>query len=147
MEVVGLDINKECRRPARPPFEHRAHMLGTPLSSHCWKYLTVLEFQRRKIEVNRECPANAISYNLTGDATSVASPSFRLNNKRAVAGFRLLLCSNHTNANRLALPLWVFSPRLLCLLLRLERLRQRCELSVDVLEQQPLLHDFGHGVL
>ena len=40
-------------------------MLGTPLSSRCWKYLIALEFQGRKIEGNRECPANAISYDPT----------------------------------------------------------------------------------
>ena len=118
------------------------------LSSHCWKYLIVLEFQGRKIEGNRECPANAISYDLTTWGRYLRGvPFFSVKHRRAVAEFTLLFSSNHTHSDALTLILRVFPPRFLCLLLRLEWLRQRGEHTPDILEEQPLLNDFRHGVL
>jgi hypothetical protein len=58
-----------------------------------------------------------------------------------------MFCSNHTHSDAPTLILRVFPPRFLCLPLRLEWLRQRGEHTTDVLEEQPLLNDFGHGVL
>ena len=52
--------------------------------------------------------------------------------------------SDYADSDGFTLPLRVFQAGFLSLLLRFERFRQRLELAVDVLEQQPLLHDFGH---
>ena len=52
--------------------------------------------------------------------------------------------SDHADANRLALAFRVLQPRLLCAFLCLEGLRERRELPVDVLEEEPLFSDFGH---
>src|SRR5947208_3008853 len=54
---------------------------------------------------------------------------------------------NHTQANRLALTFRNLEPRLLRLFLRLKRLRQRREFTIDVPEQQPLFNDFRHRIL
>jgi len=67
---------------------------------------------------------------LRGAITSIISPLFRE--------------PNHTQPNRLTLTLWIFQACFFCLPLRLERFRQRRELTADVLEEQPLLDDFGH---
>ena len=56
---------------------------------------------------------------------------------------RLLLNPNHTHSNRSAFPLREFQTRLLRCCFRLEWLRQRRELTIDILEEQPLLDDFG----
>jgi hypothetical protein len=56
----------------------------------------------------------------------------------------LLFCSDDTDPNRFLLTFRIFPPRLLCLLLRFEWLGQRGEHATDVLEEQPLLNDFGH---
>ncbi len=53
--------------------------------------------------------------------------------------------SDHSDANRLALALWILQPRLLRLFLGRERFRQRSEFATDVLEKQPPLDDFGHA--
>lgn len=50
---------------------------------------------------------------------------------------------NYSQPNRPPLPLGVFQASLLRLLFRLERLRQRRELTPDVLEEEPLLDCFG----
>jgi hypothetical protein len=52
--------------------------------------------------------------------------------------------SNHTKPNRFPLTLRVFQTCLLRKFLRFEWLRERRKLTVDVLEKQPLLDDFGH---
>lgn len=49
-----------------------------------------------------------------------------------------------TYTNRLPLPLWKLRASLLRLLLRPKRLRQRGELTVDVLEEKPLLDSLRH---
>jgi len=56
----------------------------------------------------------------------------------------LTLGANHTDPDRLALAFWILQPRLLCVFLLLEGLRQRPKLSTDVPEEQPPLNDSGH---
>lgn len=55
---------------------------------------------------------------------------------------RLLLDPDHAYPNRSALPLREFQACLLGCCFRLKGLRQRRELTADVLEEQPLLNDF-----
>ena len=57
------------------------------------------------------------------------------------------IATNHTHRNRPPFPLREFQTCLLCLCFRLERPRQRRELTADVLEEQPLLNDFWHRIL
>ena len=56
----------------------------------------------------------------------------------------LTLDSNYADPNRLAHTFWILQTCLLRLFLLLERLRQRRKLTVDVLEEEPLLNHFGH---
>lgn len=58
--------------------------------------------------------------------------------------WRLFLYSNHSHRNGPPLSLRQFQARRLRLLFRLERLRLRSELTIDVLEEKPLLDNF-HG--
>ncbi len=44
-------------------------------------------------------------------------------------------------------PLRVFQPRLVGLLFRFERFRQRRKFEADVFEKQPLFNDFRHALL
>jgi len=67
-----------------------------------------------------------------------------LSPRRASLPDLLLLDPNHACPNRSALSLGIFQSRPLCLFFRLERLRQRRELTADVLIEQPLLDIFGH---
>ena len=56
----------------------------------------------------------------------------------------LPLRSNHAHRNFPPLTLREFQTRLLRLCFGLERFRQRCELTADVLEEQPLLDNYWH---
>ena len=55
------------------------------------------------------------------------------------------LRSDHSDPNRFALAFWILQPRLLCVFLLLEGLRQGRKLPTDVLEEKPPLDDFGRG--
>ena len=55
------------------------------------------------------------------------------------------LRSDHSDPNRFALAFWILQPRLLCVFLLLEGLRQGRKLPTDVLEEQPPLDNFGHA--
>ena len=55
----------------------------------------------------------------------------------------LTLGANHTDPDRLALAFWILQPRLLCVFLLLEGLRQRRKLA-SVVSEQPPLNDSGH---
>src|SRR5258705_4066380 len=57
---------------------------------------------------------------------------------------RLLLDSNHAHRNLSPVPLREFQTRPLRLFFRLERLRLRRELTIDILEEKPLFDYFRH---
>jgi hypothetical protein len=56
----------------------------------------------------------------------------------------LTLRSDHADPNGLALAFGILQPCLFRLRLVLEKFRQGCKLTADVLEKQPSLDDFGH---
>lgn len=64
-----------------------------------------------------------------------------------VGSWHLGLRSNHADANRLAFAFRVLQSCLLRLCFRLERFRQGCKLTADVLEKQPPINDSGHESL